>query len=225
MCIHVGMKTIAVISQKGGSGKTTLCIHLAVASERDEKTAVVIDLDPQASATTWRDVREAETPAVVPAQPNRLSLVLQEADKQGAQLAIVDTSPNSETASLTAARLADFIVIPCRPNLLDLQAITISVELARIANKPYAVVLNAVPPTGLLGNNASTVLKDKTIFQAPIQLGHRAAYYHCLNQGQVAQEYDPLGKASDEVFQLYRWLREQLKGTTVEQLQQLPVAM
>ncbi len=220
------MNTIAVISQKGGSGKTTLCIHLAVAAEREEKTAVVIDLDPQASASTWRDVRDSETPAVVPAQPNRLALVLEEAKKLAARLVIIDTSPNSESASLTAARLADFIVIPCRPNLLDLQAITISVELAKLAQKPYAVVLNAVPPTGSLGENASTVLRQKNIVPAPIQLGHRAAYYHCLTRGQVAQEYEPLGKASEEIFQLYRWLLDQLAGAMhAEQSEQLPVAL
>src|SRR5262245_41058803 len=137
------MKTVAVISQKGGSGKTTLCIHLAVASERKETTAAVVDLDPQASATTWRDVRDDETPVVVPAQPNRLAIVLEEARKHGAELVLIDTSPNSETASLTAARLADMILIPCRPHLLDLQAIALSVEVARIAKKPFAVVFNA----------------------------------------------------------------------------------
>lgn len=209
------MKTLAVISQKGGVGKTTLCIHLAVASERDNKTAVVIDLDPQASATTWRDVRQHENPVVVSAQPNRLALVLREASQHGAELAIIDTSPNSESASLTAARLSDFILIPCRPNLLDMQAITISVELAHIAKKPYSVVLNAVPPVGALGQNASAVLQQKGIHESSIQLGHRAAYYHCLNTGQVAQEYDPLGKASEEVFQLYHWVCEQLTPSLV----------
>lgn len=221
------MKTIAIISQKGGSGKTTLCIHLAVASERANQTAVVVDLDPQASSTAWRDVREGDTPAVVPAQANRLPLILQEAAKHGADLAIIDTSPNSESASLAASRSSDFILIPCRPNLLDLQAITISVELARIASRPYAVVLNAVPPTGSLAENASSALSDKCIVQSPIHLGHRAAYYHCLNKGQVAQEYDPVGKASEEVFQLYRWLQNQLAANVAVATtsQQLPAAM
>jgi cellulose biosynthesis protein BcsQ len=59
------VKTIAVVAQKGGAGKTTLAIHLAVAAERDDKTAAVIDLDPQASAVTWSDVRAGETRVVV----------------------------------------------------------------------------------------------------------------------------------------------------------------
>jgi chromosome partitioning protein len=204
------MKTIAVVAQKGGAGKTTLTIHLAVAAERAEKTAAVIDLDPQASATTWKDVRGGETPAVVPAQPNRLAIVLQEAEKYGAELAIIDTSPNSESASLAAARAADFVLIPCRPHLLDLQAISTTIELARIARKPFAVVLNAVPAKGTLGQEAATVLAGLGAAVAPVQLGHRAAYYNCQTKGQVATEYEPLGKAAEEVFQLYQWVEQQL---------------
>lgn len=223
-CNHVHMKTVAVISQKGGSGKTTVCIHLAVAAERKEQTTAIVDLDPQASSSTWRDVREGETPVVVSAQPNRLSIVLGEARKHGAQLIFIDTSPNSETASLTAARSADFVVIPCRPHLLDLQAIALSVELARMAQKPFAVVLNAVPPKGSLSVDAAQVLDDQGIPRAPTQLGHRAAFYHCLNQGQVAQEYDPLGKACEEVYELYGWLQQQLALKATVQAPELPLS-
>jgi chromosome partitioning protein len=207
----VDVKTIAVVAQKGGAGKTTLAIHLAVAAERDEKTAAVIDLDPQASAATWSDVRAGETPAVVSAQPNRLSIVLQEAERCGAEFAIIDTSPNSESASLAAARAADLVLIPCRPHLFDLQAVSTTIELARIANKPFAIVLNAVPAQGRLGQETAAVLQRLSVTTAPIQLGHRAAYYHCLTRGQVASEYDPLGKAAEEVFALYRWVKAQLE--------------
>lgn len=205
------MKTIAVVAQKGGAGKTTLAIHLAVAAERDEKTAAVIDLDPQASAATWSDVRAGDTPVVVSAQPNRLSIVLQEAERGGAEFAIIDTSPNSESGSLAAARAADLVLIPCRPHLFDLQAISTTIELARIANKPFAVVLNAVPAQGRLGQETAAILEKLGVNTAPIQLGHRAAYYHCLTRGQVAPEYDPLGKAAEEIFALYRWVTAQLK--------------
>jgi chromosome partitioning protein len=207
----VDVKTIAVLAQKGGAGKTTLAIHLAVAAERDEKTAAVIDLDPQGSAATWSDVRAGDTPAVVSAQPNRLSIVLQEAERCGAEFAIIDTSPNSESASLAAARAADLVLIPCRPHLFDLQAISTTIELARIANKPFAIVLNAVPAQGRLGQETAAVLQKLDVTTAPIQLGHRAAYYHSLTRGQVASEYDPLGKAAEEVFALYRWVTAQLE--------------
>jgi chromosome partitioning protein len=187
-----------------------LALHLAVAAERDGKTTVIIDLDPQASAATWKDLREEETPVVQPAQVNRLNVILQEAQKQGAAFAVIDTSPNSESSSLAAARVADLVLIPCRPHLLDLKAIGSSIELARISKKPFAVVVNAVPPRGALGSEAATAIGSYDAPIAPVHLFMRAAYYHCLVNGQVAQEYDPAGKAGDEAYELYKWVRQQV---------------
>jgi chromosome partitioning protein len=60
------MYTVAMLSQKGGTGKTTLSLHLAVAAEKAGQSAVVIDLDPQASSAEWKDSRKGDTPVVVP---------------------------------------------------------------------------------------------------------------------------------------------------------------
>jgi chromosome partitioning protein len=204
------MKIVAIISQKGGVGKTTLALHLAVAAERDGRATVIVDLDPQASAATWQDLREEETPVVQPAQINRLGVILDEAKRQGAAFVVIDTSPNSESASLAAARAADLVLIPCRPHLLDLKAIGSSIELARLAKKPFFVVVNAVPPRGALGSEADTAIGTYDAPVAPVHLSMRAAYYHCLVNGQVAQEYEPTGKAAEEAFELYKWVRKQV---------------
>ena len=204
------MKTVAIISQKGGVGKTTLALHLAVSAERDNKPTVIIDLDPQASASTWKDLREDESPVVQPAQVNRLGVILEEASRQGAAFVVIDTSPNSESASLAAARAADLVLIPCRPHLLDLKAIGSSIELARLAKRPFFVVVNAVPPRGSLGAEADSAIATYDAPVAPAQLSMRAAYYHCLVNGQVAQEYEPSGKAAEEAEALYRWICLQL---------------
>lgn len=204
------MKTVAIISQKGGVGKTTVALHLAVSAERDNKPTVIIDLDPQASASTWKDLREDESPLVQPAQVNRLAIILEEAKRQGAAFIVIDTSPNSESASLAAARAADLVLIPCRPHLLDLKAISSSIELARLAKKPFFVIVNAVPPRGSLGAEADSAIATYDAPVAPPQLSMRAAYYHCLVNGQVAQEYEPSGKAAEEVNALYKWVCLQL---------------
>jgi len=210
MLLHVDMKTVAIISQKGGVGKTTVALHLAVSAERDNKPTVIIDLDPQASASTWKDLREDESPLVQPAQVNRLAIILEEAKRQGAAFIVIDTSPNSESASLAAARAADLVLIPCRPHLLDLRAISSSIELARLAKKPFFVIVNAVPPRGSLGAEADSAIATYDAPVAPPQLSMRAAYYHCLVNGQVAQEYEPSGKAAEEVNALYKWVCLQL---------------
>lgn len=141
---------------------------------------------------------------------NRLGVLLEEANRQGATFVVIDTSPNSESASLAAARAADLVLIPCRPHLLDLKAIGSSIELARLAKRPFFVVVNAVPPRGSLGAEADSAIATYDAPVAPTQLSMRAAYYHCLVNGQVAQEYEPSGKAAEEAEALYRWVCLQL---------------
>lgn len=204
------MKTIAIISQKGGAGKTTLAVHLAVAAERSGKTAVIIDLDPQASATSWKDSRQGDSPAVVSAQLARLTAVIDAAKKGGAKICIIDTAPHSESAALASARAADLILIPCRPAILDLRAISNTIDLAKIANKPVAVVLNSVPPRGSLADEAAAAVKGYGVAVTPIQIGQRAAFIHSLTIGQTAQEYEPTGKGSEEIQKLYMWTCKQV---------------
>jgi chromosome partitioning protein len=205
------MKVIAVISQKGGAGKTTLALHLAVAAEQDGRQTAVIDLDPQASATSWSDSRDVETPAVVSAQASRLSQVLKAAEQAGAAFAILDTAPHSESSALGAARAADLILIPCRPAILDLRAIGNTVDLARLAEKPAAVVLNTVPPRGTLAEEAQQAVAGYGVEVVPVHIGQRAAFQHSLTAGQTAQEYEPGGKAAEEITQLYTWICKKVK--------------
>lgn len=204
------MKIIAVLSQKGGAGKTTLALHLAVAAEQNGRQTAIIDLDPQASAASWGDSRVAETPVVVSAQASRLAQVLEAARHAGAALAIIDTAPHSESAALAAARAADLILIPCRPAILDLRAIGHTIDLAKLANKPAVVVLNTVPPRGSLADEAKQAVGGYGVSIAPVYLVHRAAFQHALTIGLTAQEYEPEGKAAEEATQLYLWTCKQV---------------
>jgi chromosome partitioning protein len=181
-----------------------------VSAERDGKTTVVVDLDPQASATSWKDSRQEELPTVVSAQPARLPNVLDVAKNGGVQFCIIDTAPHSESAALAAARSSDLILIPCRPAILDLRAISNTIDLAKIAGKKVAVVLNAVPARSSLANEASIAVKGYGIDVVPVQIGQRAAFIHSLTVGQTAQEYEPSGKGADEIQQLYMWTCKQV---------------
>lgn len=200
------MKILAILSQKGGTGKTTLALHLAVAFQRAGKSSAVIDLDPQASAAAWKDLRSSESPAVVSAPAARLAQVLSLAEEHGAGLVVIDTAPHAESGALAAARVADLILIPCRPAVLDLKAISTTIDLVRIAGNPAAVVLNGVPPRGALAREASEVVETYGVALCPVSLGQRAAFVHALTAGSTAEEYEPRGKAAHEVTQLYTWI-------------------
>jgi chromosome partitioning protein len=203
------MKTIAVISQKGGAGKTTVAVHLAVAAERRGLKTAVFDLDPQASAATWADKRGNSAPAVVPAQAARLSALLAQAAAQSADLVIIDSAPNADAASLAAARAADLILIPCRPAAFDLGAIGTTLNLAAVAGKPAYVLLNAVPPLGKVGEEARQALRGAGVAVAEPVLHQLVAFSHAVNDGRTAQEFDPKGKAAAEAERLFAWVRKQ----------------
>ncbi len=205
------MKTVAVISQKGGAGKTTLTLHLAAAAEAAKLSTVVIDLDPQASSADWKDSRKQKTPVVITLPHTRLAHGLQAAQEGGAKLAVIDTAPHSESAAMAAIRAADLVLVPCRPGILDLRAIGTTAELLKLADKPAFVVLNVMPP------GASQLLKDACsavavheLTVAPVVLHQRASFAHALTAGMTATEYEPKGKAAAEVAALLKWVRAAL---------------
>lgn len=204
------MKIVTILSQKGGAGKTTLALHLAVAAEQDGKKTALVDLDPQASAADWGDSRETDSPAVVSAQASRLDPVLDAAREAGAALTLIDTAPHSESSALAAARAADLILIPCRPAILDLRAISSTIDIAKLAGKRAVVVLNSVPPRGSISDEASEAVAGYGIDVAPVRLVRRVAFQHALTGGLTAQEYEPEGKASEEAKQLYQWMCKQV---------------
>ena len=208
------MKIIAIISQKGGAGKTTVAVHLAVAAELHNLKTAIFDLDPQASATNWADKREDDFPTVVAAQAGRLPILLEQAFEQSADLIIIDSAPNADSASLAAARAADLILIPCRPAAFDLNAIGTTLSLATIANKPAYVLLNAVPSHGKIEEEAKKALEDVGIKVSTPVLHYLVAFSHAVNDGRTAQEYDPKSKAAAEATFLFHWVLKQINAQT-----------
>ena len=200
------MKIIAIISQKGGAGKTTLAVHLATAAAAAGHTAAIIDLDPQATAASWGDRRIAAAPEVISGQAARLPALTKAAGDNGADFLILDTAPNADQTASLAARAADLVLIPCRAAAFDLEAIETTLMLSKMAAKPAYVVLNAVPPRSSIGREAAEGPTARGARVAPHQLTHRAAFAHGVIDGRTAQEFEPQGKAAEEVEALYKWL-------------------
>jgi chromosome partitioning protein len=200
------MQVIALVNQKGGVGKTTLALHLATAFAAAGRNTLVLDLDPQASAAEWKDARAAETPPVMAVPAARLGKVLEETMKIDTEVLILDTAPHSEGTALTAARSADLILVPCQPSIMDLRALRKTAELLQHVKKPTYVVLNGVAPQGVVADEAAKAITEQyKLPVAPIRLGDRVAYNRCLIAGATAQEYEPEGKAAEELMQLYKW--------------------
>lgn len=205
------MKTLAIISQKGGSGKTTIAVHMAVCAVRQRLHTAIIDIDPQGSAYDWYLSREEENELnAVQASAGQLAALLKQAKAGGADFVIVDTAPHSDSAAAMAAQLADFVLIPCRPARFDLKAISSTAEIIKLAKTPAAVIINAAP-RGKLAEEAREALETQGISVLPPVLQNRVAYSHAVVDGRSVHEYEPEGKAAEEIDELFVCLRKVLK--------------
>ncbi len=205
------MKTIAIASQKGGTGKTTTAVHLATAATLAGFDAVVIDLDPQGSAATWGDDRGDNAPEVISGQATRLNVLLESAAREGFDLVVIDTGPAADAAARRSAELADLVLIPCRPSAFDLKAIRTTLDLVEATRTPAFVVLNAAPIRSRSVDEARDVVEGMGAKVAPVVICQRAAYGHSIIAGQTAQEFEPEGKAAEEIAALWQWVRGELK--------------
>lgn len=201
------MDILAIIGQKGGNGKTTAAIGLGVAGEQAGRQSAVIDLDPQATATKWSDRRSQEAPAVVSCQVSRLPHVLEAAAKGGVQLAIIDTPGKSTDAAIAAARAATFVLIPIQPQLFDIETLdSVKDILALAGNPPAAVVVNRASVQGKRHIETQEAATAQGFTVCPVVIFSRAAHGDAGNIGQTAAEYDPKGKAAQEMSALYKYI-------------------
>jgi chromosome partitioning protein len=143
------MKTIAFICQKGGTGKTTLAISLATAAIADGLTVAIIDLDPQVSACEWGDIRKADAPVVIDAQPARIEAVVERAREMGIDLLLIDTAGRTEQAALAGARVADLVLVPLQPSVIDLKTIRATCDLIDLAGNRACRFVRLPLATGL----------------------------------------------------------------------------
>lgn len=205
------MQVLSILTQKGGAGKTTLATALAVAAEMDGKQVALLDLDDQATACFWSDVRGAETtPPVKDVKAVRLPHVLDALRKAGCDLAILDCPPIHRDIATDAASPSDFVLIPTRADVFDFRSMRQTVEMMKAIGKPHAVVLNFVPPAGAEIEAAREGVKGMGANLAPVEIHQRKAYARAQQSGQTAQETEPTSKAAQEISDLYKYTCIQL---------------
>ena len=205
------MRVLALASQKGGSGKTTLSGHLAVQAERAGAGPVVlIDIDPQGSLSDWWNEREAETPAFAQTTVARLAADLEVLRLQGFKLAVIDTPPAITMAIQSVIQVAELIVIPTRPSPHDLRAVGATVDLCERSGKPLLFVVNAATPRARITRDATVALSQHGTV-APVTVHHRTDFAASMTDGRTVMEVDHNSRSAREIADLWSYLADRLE--------------
>lgn len=208
------MKKIAILAQKGGVGKTTLCLNLAIAAKLDRKKSAVIDMDPQKSSSEWAKTRTQQWPQIRATSISVLPKMLSVLNDLKTHFVFIDTLPKDDDLTATAAaKEADIIIIPVGKSILDVRGIAPTVTIAQATNKPTFFVLNRFPYGPARKEKVIKVLKSKypNIPIAPISLIERPTYDASLEHGLGVIEFKPKSHAASDMKALYKYLLKQIK--------------
>ena len=194
---------ITIAQQKGGAGKTTLAIHLALAWAASGKRVAVIDIDPQASLSNWFKLREQLGKTNIPIAAQAVSgwRVAGEVERQAREhdIVLVDSPPHAETEARIAVRAAKLVLVPVQPSPIDLWATKPTLELARAEKVPALLVLNRVPARANLTGIVLEAFNALGVPLAETQIGNRVALAAAINEGQGILEYEPSSTAAQEI--------------------------
>jgi chromosome partitioning protein len=205
------MRVLAMASQKGGSGKTTLSGHLAVQAQMaGHGPVVLIDIDPQGSLSEWWNERTAEYPAFAQTTVARLQADLEVLRQQGFKLAMIDTPPAITMAIQSVINVSELVVVPTRPSPHDLRAVGATVDLCDRAGKPLIFVVNAATPKARITSDAAVALSQHGTV-APITIHQRTDFAASMIDGRTVMEVDPKGKSAAEVGQLWTYIADRLE--------------
>lgn len=200
------MKVLSIVCQKGGSAKTTTAINLAVEATRRGLEVALIDLDPQVSACDWKDIRGDNPPVVAATPVPHLERALKAAKEAGADLAIIDTAGRANDTASAAARVADLVLIPLQPSLPDLNTVTATLDIIRLAGgKPTRALLARVRAAGSRHDETTAWLGSKGVEVCPFTIGERVIFQDAYAMGLGVSEAEPDGKAAQEIRQVYRY--------------------
>lgn len=196
------MFVLAIVSQKGGVGKSTIAVHLATEAQRQGQRVLLLDLDPQGSAMEWANRRGDLPPDVSGANPASIAREIERAREDSYDIVVIDTAPHADHAALQAAKAADLVAIPCRPSTFDIAAISATLDLCKLANKQAMVVINAAPIRSRVTTEAEEAVREKGGQVCSVVVHQRVAFQHCMIDGRTAVEFEPDGAAADEIARL-----------------------
>lgn len=209
------MKTVVVTSRKGGVGKTTVAVNLALTAFADGARVMLADIDPQRSATDALKARTRPGPALIDTTAGKLFQLHMAAGREGVDLLVIDTPSTPEAEVALAMNLADLCLLISRPNFLDVASVVRSSEAVRRLGRTGLVVLNQAPPSRK-GIEPPSVLRAVEALRfgglplATVGLRSRAVYQAAIAHGVSAAEWDPASTAAREMAGLWRDLQRRL---------------
>lgn len=209
------MKVISFVTQKGGSGKSTLAVNCAVAAENSGKSVLLVDMDPQGTAEAWYQDRESETPKLVTIDSTHLQETVERAGQGGFDFVIIDTPGRDEPSNAAAIRVSDLCVIPCRPTPGDMKATPPTIATIKRLKKPAAFVLTQTPPRSYRIREAEKGLSVLGMV-SPVRTVMRNAYQDAQGAGLAVIEFEPEGKAAEEINDLWKWINSKLEKVNHE---------
>ena len=208
------MKTVVLASAKGGSAKSTLTAHFAVAAElAGDGPAVLLDLDPQGSLAAWWNAREAETPALSPTTLAELPERLAALASAGYAVALIDTPPAMTSAIKAVVERADLVVIPVKPSPHDLRSVGATVEIVREAGKPFTFVVTQAKANALLTVQAMGALSEHGRV-ASVIMHDRVDYAASMVDGRTVLETNPKSPAAAETRDLWAFVQSRFNEST-----------
>ena len=207
------MKTIVIANQKGGSGKSTATVHLAVAAERAGDGPVIIsDTDPQGTASDWFNQRKKAgiaTPRYSALALNSLNERVTDLTVAGASYLLIDTAPSIGAVNADLFAIADLILIPLNPTPADLRALVKGLPLVKASGKPFQFVLSRVRPN-LRSNDGTAIALEALGLVLPTRMHERVIYADTFGHGKTAFEIDPKGIAATEMANLWANIKAKL---------------
>jgi chromosome partitioning protein len=207
------MKTIIINSQKGGSGKTSLCAHLSVEAERaGDGPVYLIDTDPQGTLSTWHEARTVEAPRRIEPALGELAPALAALEKRGATLCMIDTAPNRGDENAQLFRLADLVLVPVRPSPSDLWAVSATVALLKRTGTPFLFVVNQATLNANITAQAVASLSHHGPVAETI-IAARVYYAAAMTNGQTAPELASKGPSAKEITALWRNIKSCLHAS------------
>jgi chromosome partitioning protein len=205
------MRVISLVTQKGGSGKSTMCVSLAVAAQESGHAVCILEMDRQGTVSQWAQVRKNDEPQVAQIEARQLDDVLAKLKGAAVDFVFIDTPGIDSPGTHAAMKVADLCLIPCRPTPADLRGVKPTLGAIHRLEKDFAFVLSQTPPRSYRVRDTADGLMVLGML-AEVNIVMRNDHQDAIGSGQGVTELNPDGAAADEMRKLWAWVDHRVKG-------------